>query len=73
MDNSGSEETRNADGIPFLPFCGLAWLMWAALILVTGTTLYVIAVVDAGMAYLVAASLWGPYAALSPLAIWMVR
>jgi hypothetical protein len=73
VDSSSSEEGRNADGIPFLPFCGLAWLLWAALILVTGTTLYVIAVVDAGMAYLVAASLWGPYAALSPLAIWMVR
>jgi hypothetical protein len=73
VDNPGSEEVRNADGIPFLPFCGMAWLMWAALILVTGTTLYVIAVVDAGMAYIVAASLWGPYAALSPLAIWMVR
>lgn len=73
VDNSVSEEVRNAEGIPFLPFCGMAWLMWAALILVTGTTLYVIAVVDAGMAYIVAASLWGPYAALSPLAIWMVR
>ena len=73
VDNPGSEEVRNVDVIPFLPFCGMAWLMWAALILVTGTTLYVIAVVDAGMAYIVAASLWGPYAALSPLAIWMVR
>lgn len=73
VDNPGSEEARNADSIPFLPFCGMAWLMWAALILVTGATLYVIAVVDAGMAYIVAASLWGPYAALSPLAIWMVR
>lgn len=73
VDNPGSEEARNAEDIPFLPFCGLAWLLWGALILVTGTTLYVIAVVDAGMAYIVAASLWGPYAALSPLAIWMVR
>jgi hypothetical protein len=72
VDNSSSEEARNADSIPFLPFCGMAWLLWGALILVTGTTLYVIAVVDAGMAYIVAASLWGPYAALSPLAIWMV-
>ena len=73
VDNPGSDEVRNTDGIPFLPFCGLAWLMWAGLILVTGTTLYVIAVVDAGMAYIMAAGLWGPYAALSPLAIWMVR
>jgi two-component system, LytTR family, sensor kinase len=56
-----------------LPFCGLASLLWGALILVTGTTLSIIGVLDAGFSYFVAATLWCPYAAASPLAIWMVR
>lgn len=67
------EPGRTAEDIPFLPFCGLASLLWGALILVTGTTLYIIGVLDAGFAYFVAATLWCPYAAASPLAIWMVR
>ncbi len=71
--NGNVDSAPNAEGIPLLPFCGLASLLWGALILVTGTTLYVIGILDAGFAYFVAATLWCPYAAASPLAIWMVR
>lgn len=67
------DPTRAAEDIPFLPFCGLASLLWGALILVTGTTLYIIGVLDGTFAYFAAATLWAPYALASPLAISMVR
>jgi two-component system LytT family sensor kinase len=72
-DNRGGAHRQAAYGLSFLAFCSLAWLLWGTLILVTGTTLHLIGVVDGWLAYLMASFLWAPYAALSPLAIWVVR
>jgi len=68
-----NEDTRSPSGIPLWMLLGLVGLLWSSLIVTTGATIYLSGLVGGWTAVMAAASLWAPFAMLSPLALWVAR